>query len=147
MRCPDINLLIYAHREDQKHFPFYRDYLEEMVNAPGPFALTSLVAVGFVRVVTQPGFSNGPTPLPEAFAFIETILRAPLCQWLLPGSRHWELTRHLCMETGANGKRVADAQHAAAAIEYGCTWITRDRDFTAFEALGLELEIVEPVGG
>ncbi len=144
MRCPDINILIYAHREDQTHFPYYQSYLVDLVNGPAPFALSSLVATGFLRVVTQPTFPNGPTPLSDALHFIETILRAPRSHWLLPGSRHWELTRHLVVETGAVGKRVADAQHAAVAIEYGCTWSTRDEDFTAFESLGLDLALVGP---
>jgi toxin-antitoxin system PIN domain toxin len=146
MRSPDVNLLVYAHREDQLHGAFYRSYLEDLVNSAAPFALSSLVAVGFLRIVTRPRFVNGPTPMTEAMHFIETIIRAPGCHWLLPGPRHWELTRHLCMESAAAGKRVADAQHAAVAIEFGCTWITRDRDFLAFEPLGLSLEVVEPAG-
>jgi toxin-antitoxin system PIN domain toxin len=144
MRCPDINILIYAHREDQAHFRYYQSYLENLVNGPGPFGLSALVAIGFLRVVTQPAFPNGPTPLPDALHFIETILRAARCRWLLPGPRHWELTRHLCRETAAVGKRVADAQHAALAIEHGCTWSTRDDDFTAFEPHGLDLALIDP---
>lgn len=56
-------------------------------------------------------------------------------------------SKQLCMETGAAGKRIADAQHAVVAIENGCAWATRDRDFTAFEPLGLRLELVEPADG
>lgn len=144
MRSPDVNLLIYAHREDQRHFTFFRSHLEDLVNSPAPFGLSTLVATGFLRIVTQPRFVNGPTPMLEAMHFIDAIGRAPGCRWLLPGPRHWELTRHLCLETNACGKHVADAQHAAIALEQGCTWVTRDRDFTAFEALGLRLEVVEP---
>jgi len=32
---------------------------------------------------------------------------------------------------------VAHAQHAALAISGGCTWVTRDRDFSKFEPHGL----------
>ena len=144
MRSPDVNLLIYAHREDQQHFTFFKTHLEDLVNSPAPFALSSLVAIGFLRIVTQPRFPNGPTPMIEAMHFIETIIRAPGCQSLLPGPRHWELTRQLCLDTAACGKHVTDAQHAAIAIEHGCSWLTRDRDFTAFEPLGLTLELVDP---
>jgi hypothetical protein len=35
---------------------------------------------------------------------------------------------------------VADAQHAAVAIAEGCTWVTRDRDFTRFARHGLRWE-------
>ncbi len=39
---------------------------------------------------------------------------------------------------------MADAQHAAVAIENGCVWVTRDADFTSFVPHGLRLEILEP---
>jgi predicted nucleic acid-binding protein len=39
---------------------------------------------------------------------------------------------------------VADAQHAAVAIENACQWITRDRDFDRFVPHGLKLQVVEP---
>jgi hypothetical protein len=35
---------------------------------------------------------------------------------------------------------VADAQHAAIAIEHAATWISRDRDFHQFTAHGLVWE-------
>ena len=43
----------------------------------------------------------------------------------------------LCRATGATGKLVADAQHAAVAMAEGCVWITRDGDFARFAAHGL----------
>ena len=37
--------------------------------------------------------------------------------------------------TQARGSIVADAQHAALAIEHGCEWISFDRDFSRFPGL------------
>lgn len=144
MRMPDVNLLIYAHRRDDQDHAFYREWLENLANGPEPFALSALVAVAFVRIVTHPAFPPEPTPLPQAIAVIEALRARPNCRFLEPGNRHWNIFR-ACAEVGkARGKLVADAQHAAVAIEHGCTWITRDADFHRFESAGLRLEIVTP---
>ena len=41
-------------------------------------------------------------------------------------------------------KLVADAQHAAIALEHGCTWVTRDADFEGFRGSGLRVELLIP---
>jgi len=38
-------------------------------------------------------------------------------------------------DAGARGKLVADAQHAAVAIEHGCTMVSTDSDFDRFPGL------------
>ena len=71
-------------------------------------------------------------------------MKAPGCRLLAPGERHWLLTRDLCLQSQAAGKTVADAQHAAWAIEHGCQWVTRDDDFAQFEPGGLDWEYLTP---
>ena len=137
MNLFDINVLVYAHREDQEHHAYYRSRLEAFIGEGKPFGLTPLVAGGFVRIVTQPAFPNGPTPLPQAMAVIESLAGHPNGHWIQPGRRHWELFALLCRQTQATGKHVADAQHAAIANEHAPTWISRDRDFERFTAHGL----------
>jgi predicted nucleic acid-binding protein len=39
------------------------------------------------------------------------------------------------MRERATGKLVADAYHAALAIEHGCEWVTADGDFSRFPGL------------
>lgn len=141
MKLFDVNILIYAHRSDQVHHDYYRERLEEALAGTEPCALSVAVATGFVRIVTQPSFPNGPTPLPQALAVIESLTGA--CQWLHPGARHWFLTADLCRNTGAIGKAVSDASHAALAIEHGATWISRDCDFKRFTAYGLRWDLWE----
>ena len=144
MRMPDVNLLVYAHRREDLDHAFYRSWLEALANGPEPFALSSLVAVSFVRVVTHPAFAPRPTPLPQALAVIDSLVAMESCQLLNPGERHWEIVRKLCAEVSASGKQVADAQHAALALEYGCTWVTRDGDFERFRKEGLRVEMLIP---
>ena len=144
MKMFDVNVLIYAHREDQLHHDFYRTFVEDLCNGTEGFRLSPLTAVGFVRIVTNPKFPNGPTPLAQAISVIESFTALPHCSWALPGKKHWELTRKLCTECSSSGKMVADAQHAAIAIEHACEWVTRDTDFKRFCDHGLKLQILKP---
>jgi predicted nucleic acid-binding protein len=48
------------------------------------------------------------------------------------GSGHWSIFRQLCEQRELHGKLVADAAHAALAIESGCEWVTADTDFARF---------------
>lgn len=134
---PDVNVLVYAHRQGGADHHFFKSWLEGLANDAQPFALSALVAVAFVRVVTHPRLPGGPTPLPQALAFVDTLQAAPSCRVVAPGPQHWPLVSMLCRKTGAVGKHVANAQHAAIALEHGCEWISRDNDFTAFAPHGL----------
>ncbi len=147
MLMPDVNVLIYSHRSNELHHAFYRSWMEQMADGNEPFGLSSLVAVAFARIVTNSRYAQPPTPLVQALAEIDGLSASPRCRLLVPGPRHWELTAELCRKTGATGKLVGDAQHAAVALEHGCTWVTRDRDFRSFERAGLRLKLLEPDRG
>ncbi|MCX6879303.1 MAG: PIN domain-containing protein [Verrucomicrobia bacterium] len=143
----DVNVLIYAHREDQVDHHFFRQKVEAVVRQEFPFGMSPLVAAGFVRIVTHPRFPNGPTPLAQALAVVDSLMQSPNAHWIAPGNRHWELLATLCRATLATGKSVADAQHAAIAVEHACTWVSRDRDFFKFVAEGLRFEWWSPEVG
>jgi toxin-antitoxin system PIN domain toxin len=144
MYMPDVNILVYAHRREDPDHEFYRAWIERVANGPEPFALSLLVAVAFVRIVTHPQFRPEPTPLPQAMAVIDSLAATNSCAMPGPGEGHWRLVRSLCDSVAARGKIVADAQHAAVALEHGCTWVTRDDDFERFRSQGLRLEILRP---
>jgi toxin-antitoxin system PIN domain toxin len=134
---PDVNILIYAHRADAPFHAPYAAWWQELVTAPRPFALSVLVAVGFVRIVTRSTMPGGPTPLPIALAFLDDVIARPTCRLIVPEADHWQHTARCLRATQATGKLAADAQHAALAISTGCTWVTRDQDFARFTAAGL----------
>jgi len=140
MLMPDVNILIYAHREDERCHEAYAKWLKTLVDGAEPFALSVLVAVGFVRIVTNRRIYEDPTPLPVALAFIEQLTSHPRCRTAIPPELHLGEIIRLCRAASATGKLVADAQHAALAISQGCTWVTRDRDFGQFEPHGLRWE-------
>ena len=140
MLMPDVNILVYAHRQDEANHTPYAQWLKSTVEGPEPFALSVLIAVGFMRIVTNPRIYRQPTPLPIALAFTEQLSRHPRCRTVAPAMRHLDEVARLCRESNAVGKHVADAQHAALAIQEGCTFVTRDADFARFAKLGLRWE-------
>lgn len=144
MDAPDVNVLVYAHRADEATHATYRAWLDSVARGPRPFALSPLVAIGFIRIVTNRRIYPSPTPISVALAAIDALVAQPACRLLTIGPDHWQTASELCRRTGATGKLVADAQHAAVAIEHGCTWVTRDRDFSRFAALGLRWQLLEP---
>jgi len=137
MLMPDVNILIYAHREEEQCHEPYAKWLKTVIDGVEPFALSVLVAAGFLRIVTNRRIYEDPTPLPIALAFIEQMTGHPRCRKMIPSESHLDETIRLCRGASATGKLVADAQHAALAISGGCTWVTRDRDFSKFEPHGL----------
>ncbi|MFO8073526.1 MAG: type II toxin-antitoxin system VapC family toxin [Polyangia bacterium] len=135
MLLPDVNVLIYAHREESPEHPAYARWLASVAEGREPFGLSELVLSGFVRIVTNPRVFSTPTPLDTALAFARSLLVRPNAASLRPGARHWAIFEELCKQTGARGKLVADAYHAALAIEHGCEWISTDADFGRFPEL------------
>ena len=144
MRMPDVNILIYAHRREDPHHGFYKSWIQDLANRGEMFALSSLVATAFIRIVTHPSFRPYPTPLVQAVSVIDSLLGVQSCVMLGPGGNHWDLVRGICMKSKSVGKLVGDAQHAAVALETGCTWVTRDSDFEQFRGFGLRVEILAP---
>ncbi len=144
MLMPDVNILVYAHRQDEAVHRHYKDWLDHLVEGPQPFALSVLVAVGFLRVVTNPRIYASPTPLPIALAAMDQLTGHPHCRMIAPDTNHFAQVGALCRAIGANGKLVADAQHAALAIAEGCTFVTRDEDFARFSRHGLTWQHLVP---
>ncbi len=136
MLLPDVNLLIYAHRAETPQHEAALAWFEDLLERDVRLGLSSLAAVAFVRVVTGNIFPT-PSTMHEATEFVDELAGAPTCSWVSPGLEHWSLVSRLCLVTRSRGALVADAQHAAVAIENGCTLISADSDFHRFEPLGL----------
>jgi toxin-antitoxin system PIN domain toxin len=131
----DVNVLVYAHREDAADHRRFRAWLEEVVEQPEAFGVSEIVLSAFARVVTHPRIFHPPTPLESALAFCNVLREQPNTVLISPGARHWSIFTDLCVRANARGDLVADAYLAAMAIESGCEWITTDRDFSRFPGL------------
>lgn len=131
----DVNVLVYAHREDVKDHVAYRDWLESVLNSNTAYGFSELVLSGFVRVVTHPKIFEQPSPLAVAIMFAEQVRVAQQAICLVPGKQHWKLFLQ-CMENiSARGNDVPDAYHAALALEWDCDWMTTDKGFRRFKGL------------
>jgi len=135
MQMPDVNILVYAHRAESEHHGRYAEWLRKVATGPEPFALSELVMQGFVRIVTNPRIFDPPSTAAEALRFLNELTDRPRCAVLRAGSGNWAIFEQLCRKDGIRGKLVADAAHAALAIEYGCEWVTADTDFGRFAPL------------
>ena len=135
MLLPDVNVLVYAHRNDLPDHDRYRRWLESVLEGDAAYALSDIVLAGFLRVVTHPGVFSEPTPLEVALRFVADVRERPNCVLVTPGERHWDIFQRLCREAGVKGNLVPDAFLAALAIEAGLEWVTTDRDFARFPGL------------
>lgn len=136
MLLPDVNVLVYAHVEDSTpEHGEYAAWVTRMATGPEPFALSVLVLSGFVRVVTNPRVFQPPSSLDMALAFVASLVERPTARIVGPGPDHLEIFERMCRESEATGKLVADAQHAAVAVEHGCTMVSTDSDFSRFPGL------------
>lgn len=131
----DVNVLVYAHREDASEHSRYRDWLQGVLGSDMSYAISELVLSGFVRVVTHPGVFSPPSTLRDALAFSDAVRNQPNCMVIGPGRRHWDIFTRLCLEADVRGNLVPDAYFAALAIESGSEWVTTDRDFARFPGL------------
>ena len=135
MILPDVNVLIYAFRKDVPQHEVCRPWLNAVISGDARFGLSPLALSAVVRITTDRRIYTAPSTPDEALGFCDDLLEQPHCQVVEPGERHWAIFSRLCRETDTRGPRVTDAWFAALAIEWGCEWITLDRDYAHFPGL------------
>ncbi len=131
----DVNLLVYAHREDAERHAEYLAWLENEMSGPSGVAVSELALSGCLRIITHPKVFEKPTPLQAALDFVEDFRSRSEVKILGPGAKHWGIFIELCRRGDAKGNLIPDAYHAALAIEWGCEWLTSDRGFGRFPGL------------
>jgi len=135
MRLVDVNVLVYAFREDSPDHARYAEWLNELAGSDEAFAVSDLVLSGFLRIVTHPRIFSPPAPLAAAVAFADAFRSVPAAVPVMPGARHWDIFKRLCSAAAARGNLIPDAWLAALAIESGSELITTDRDYARFTGL------------
>ena len=135
MMLMDVNVLVYAHREDVKEHLSYRDWLESVINSNAAYGYSELVLSGFIRVVTHPKVFEKPSSPEVAIAFAQQIRSAGQAVCLAPGRNHWDLFLQCVQSISAQGNDIPDAYHAALALEWDCDWVTADKGFRRFKGL------------
>jgi toxin-antitoxin system PIN domain toxin len=135
MILADVNVLVYAHREDSVDDTLYRQWLEGILQSGQPYGVSDHILSGFIRVVTHPRVFRPPSPVRAALDFARQIREQPNCRFIAPGPRHWQIFAGLCQSLSASGNVAPDVWIAALAIESDCEWITTDREFERFPGL------------
>ena len=90
MLLPDVNVLVYAHREDTRGHLRFRGWLERLVNGPEAFGLSDLILSGFLRIVTHPRVSRQSSDqrLRPWNPFVLTNDPRPVSAWSRQFDRH-----------------------------------------------------------
>ena len=131
----DVNVCVYAIRRDSARHAAYRAWMEDRLVGDEPVGMSELVLSGVIRLITNHRVFRQPSTTAQALEACRALRTAPAAVALRPGSRHWDIFDSLCAGVGAKGNAVADAYHAALAIENGATWVTTDRGFARFPGL------------
>jgi uncharacterized protein len=135
MRLVDVNVLVYAFREDAPGHAAYKRWLDALVGSDEAYGVADQLLSGFLRIVTHPRVFHPPTPLDPALAFVDAFRHHPNAVLVTPRARHWDIFTRLCGDADVRGNLVPDAWLAALAIESGCEFITTDRDYARFPTL------------
>jgi len=129
---PDLNLLIYAYDSASPFHAAAREWWARCLSGNEIVGLPWAVALGFVRLWTQPRTFINPMTVDQAAEHVESWLARDMVRTLNPGPRHAELVFRLLRAIGAGGNLTADAHLAALAIEFRGTVHTADADFLRF---------------
>lgn len=131
----DVNLLLAVHREDHPDHVQVRQWFDVLLSKGERFAVPAMIWASFLRLATNRRIFSVPTPLTDAFEFIEAVVAQPHHLAIRPGGRHLELVKRMCLEGDAVGDLVPDAIIAALALEHGAAVATLDRDFARFPSV------------
>jgi toxin-antitoxin system PIN domain toxin len=135
MILPDVNILVNAFRKDASEHQRCRTWLDRTILGDSRFGVSPLVLSAAMRITTNPRTFRPASTIDDVVGFCNDILNQPHCQVVEPGERHWSIFTKLCADTKTTGPMISDLWHAALAIEWGCEWITLDRDYARIPGL------------
>ena len=136
MLLPDVNVLIYAHREELPAHGRARQRLVALAEGAARWAIPVFCLGEFLRVITHPRLFDPPFTAAEGCEALGRVLASPSLAILTPGEHYWPLLAEAVREADAIGNLVFDAQIVALCREAGVRrLLTEDRDFDRFRDL------------
>lgn len=135
MIVPDVNLLLYAHHEDDPYHDAAKVWWSGLVEGTELVGVPWLVSSGFVRVITMRRMMLNPLPVTAAIELVIGWFDHPHIVPINPGSSHLTLFRRNLEAAGVGGNLVPDAHIAALAMEYQAEVHSSDSDFARFPGL------------
>jgi toxin-antitoxin system PIN domain toxin len=131
----DTNILVYAMNTRDPASAKAYELLERLARGPELLYVFWPVAMGFLRLATQPTLSDDPLSPLEALAVIDDLLDRPHVR--APGEASGFLASYReTAPAGTRGRHVTDAHIAALMRQHSVRTIyTRDRDFRRFDGI------------
>jgi uncharacterized protein len=132
VKVVDANVLIFASNEDAEYHLSARSWLASALSGSTTLIVPWLVAIGYLRVITNPKIFRQPAPVPDAVGFITSLVAHPTVVMGEPDIRHLDRVQQLLAPLGRGGDLVNDAHVAALALQYGASVVSYDLDFRLF---------------
>ena len=132
MIIPNINLLVYAHNQDDVRYEAARSWWDNLLAAEESIGTPLAVSVGFVRLATNPRVMPPPMTSKQAVSIVRSWLKRQNVVALDTGPEHFDHLQE-CLETaGRAGRFVTDAHLAALALDHDAEIHSADQDFRMF---------------
>ena len=132
MIIPDINLLVYAYDSASPQHQKAAKWWVSCLSGRTPVGIAWVVALGFIRLWTNPRVFAHPMTADAAARHVESWIERRNVRIVNPGPRHGELLFSFLREAGRGGNLTTDAHLAAIAVELGAVVHTADTDFVRF---------------
>ena len=132
MIIPDVNVLVYAHDSTSPRHLVAKSWFENALRGSEDIGFLLVVALGFVRLLSNPKIVLNPIAPMHLVSTVESWLQIPNARMIQPGMRHFELMQKLFAESQAGTNLITDVHIAAAALEHNATLVSNDTDFRRF---------------
>lgn len=139
MDLVDVNVLVGAFRADSDLHHASRGWLDSALVDAVPVTILPEVAIGYLRVVTNPRVWVEASHSAQALEVLDELCRSPSVAVAEAPATRWRRFIALLAAHDVRGNDLHDALLAAAAIELGATLVTFDRGFTRFDGLRLRV--------
>jgi toxin-antitoxin system PIN domain toxin len=135
----DVNLWVYAFRADSPFQEAAREELEGSSHAGNSFLFSPHVAASFLRLVTNSRIFAHPSPLEEAWNFVDVLEAREHAVKVDVDPMTFGIFKHLSLVSRASGNEIPDALLASMAIRHDATLVTADRRFEHYDGLPLRM--------
>jgi toxin-antitoxin system PIN domain toxin len=132
---PDINLLVYAYNTKSPFNKRAAEWWSSCLSEGVSVGIAWVVALGFIRIWTNPRAFANPMTVDQAAGHVESWLERSNVRIVNPGPRHAELLLGFLRTEGSAGNLTTDAHLAALAVESRAVIHTADTDFLRFSGV------------
>lgn len=132
MIIPDVNLLVYAFSKKSPWHDAASRWWTAAMNGTEDIGIATSVALGFVRLLSNPKVVDRPVRPEVLLRVVESWLDFPRVRLVGPGFRHFEAMAALFAQSSAQFDLTTDIHIAALAMEHRAVVHTNDSDFGRF---------------